>query len=394
MKPWILIVGGIVLTLLLLFWMFLFFASDNAKADLFNALDFGDTTGEDVGFEDFFDITSEEEGGAAALRQLSLRKVVGYMPYEATASSSENVYIAEAGTGHVYTIDPTSGEENRISNITIPTAVRAVFSNDKTFAVVQSADNSDTLMVISLPHGSSTLDSYSIAADTFSFSLTDDNVLLYAEQNNSSVVAYSYDLRKKTKTTLFTLPFRDATIVWGSESSGTHFAYPKTSSQLEGYLYQIKKGVMSRLPISGYGLSATSDGNITVFTRRAGDSYQSFFYLNETKEVFTLSSAFLPHKCALDGNKMICGLGVQEYTAESPDTWFSGEMSYSDELWYINFETGASSFVIGLEAESGRQLDIVLPHLQSTSPAVYFINKIDQSIWIYEGDIVGNSGDN
>ena len=116
MKPWILIVGGIVLALLLVFWMFLFFAGDATKAELFNALNFGDTTGEDLGFGDLFDNENETDDSLAALRQLSLRRVIGYMPFEATASSSALVYMAEAGTGHIYSIDPTTAP-NQITNI-------------------------------------------------------------------------------------------------------------------------------------------------------------------------------------------------------------------------------------------------------------------------------------
>ena len=394
MKPWILIASGIVLALLLIFWMFLFFAGDDAKADLFNALNFGDTTGEDFGFEELFDTSNDGEGGVAALRQLSLRRVAGYMPYAATASSSATVYVTEAGTGHIYTIDPASGQENRISNITIPTAVQSVFSSDKTFAVIRAADNTDTLIVVSLPHGSSTLDSYSIAADAFSFSLTDHNILLYAEQKNSSVVAYSYDLRKKVKTALFTLPFRDATIIWGNEVGSTHFAYPKTSSQLEGYLYQIKNNSVTRLPISGYGLSAIGNDRSILFTKRDEDIYQTVLYTNESKNMTFLTYAFLPEKCALDNDGMVCALSSQAYTVDSPDTWYSGEVTYSDELWYTDSTGGVSSQMVNLEGESGRQLDVVSLHVQSDTSTAFFINKTDQSVWIYEGDFMGNSGDN
>ena len=38
MKPWILILSGIVLAIVLITWIYLFFAGDDARADLFNAL--------------------------------------------------------------------------------------------------------------------------------------------------------------------------------------------------------------------------------------------------------------------------------------------------------------------------------------------------------------------
>lgn len=395
MKPWILIVSGIVLAILLILWIFLFFAGDDARADLFNALNFGDTTGEGLGLEDFFDTPGEDEAaGQQLLRQLSLRRAAGYAPYAATASSSAVVYMAEAGTGHIYTIDPITGMENRISNITIPTARHAVFSDDKTLAVVGSADNANVLTIVTLPHGSTTLDSFTIAADAFSFSFTNNNILLYAEQNNSSVEAYAYNIAKKTKTALFTLPFRDATIIWGATSGATHLAYPRTASHYEGYMYQIKSGTMSRLPISGYGLSANANAPYAVFSKRVGDLYESSIYETSSGRENPLSFAFLPDKCVLEGTHMLCGLSKQGYTTASPDTWYSGEVTYSDELWYTDLEFNTSEFVLDLETESGRQLDVINPRIQSDAAAAYFINKADQSLWIYEGDFIANSSDN
>jgi hypothetical protein len=394
MKPWILISSGIVLALLLIFWMFLFFAGDDTRAELFNALNFGDTTGEGLPFEDFFDSENEDEADLAALRQLTLRRVAGYMPYKATASSTAVVYVAEAGTGHIYTIDPLTGTEERISNITVPAAVHAVFSSDKSFVVVRTADNSGTLTVISLPREDQVLDSYSIAADTFSYTLTDNNILLYAEQNNSSVVAYSYDLNEKVKTSFFTLPFRDASIIWGSDVSDTHLAYPKTSSQLEGYLYRIKNNVLSRLPISGFGLSAVSNGETIIFTNRANDTYQTTQYDIASKANSRLPYAFLPEKCTLVTKGLLCGLSSEAYTEQSPDTWYSGEVTYSDTLWYIDTVSGESSSVIDLESESGRQLDVTSLQVEPGTSTAFFVNKSDQALWIYEGDFIINSGDN
>ena len=394
MKPWILILSGIVLAIVLITWIYLFFAGDDARADLFNALNFGDTSGENIPFEDFFDTEEETEGELALLRQLSLRRIIGYTPYEATASSTAHVYFTEAGTGHIYNIDTTSGEESRISNITVATANRSALSTDGRFAVIASVENQSTLTIITLPHGSTTLDSFTIAADAFSFSLTPSNILLYAEYDNSSVVAYAYDLEKKTQTKLFTLPFRDATIVWGSEAISTHYAYPRTTSQLEGYLYQIKNGTMSRLPISGYGLSALSDGVNTIFTKRAGEVYESSVYEHDSRTITSLSSPFLPEKCALKERDLLCGFATIGYDNNSPDTWYSGEVSYNDGLWYTNLETEESFLVLNPEVESGRTVDMKNIIIQNDNKAAFFVNKTDLSLWIYEGDFMSNSRDN
>lgn len=392
MKPWLIITSGVVLSIILLVWVYLFFAGDDAREGLFNALNFGDTSGEGFDFVDIFD--GDEDQSNALLRQLSLRRVVGYLPIPATASTSASTYLVEAGTGHVYAIDIASGAENRISNITVATARQAVVSEDATYVVISQSNSADGLTVISLPHGSTTLDSYQIDADAFTFSLTSDNTLLYASYNGSAVIAYAYDLESRVETTLFTLPFREATILWGSTADSVHYAYPRTSAQLEGYLYTLKEGVLGRAPVAGYGLSAIGNSTYALFTARSGEGYRTYLYETESGAISDVGSSFLPEKCTFYGTGALCGLSIESYNEDSPDSWYSGEVSYSDELWYLDLTTNESFYVLGLESDSGRRLDVVSPQIMRDAAAAFFINKTDQSLWIYEGDFIFNSSDN
>lgn len=393
MKPWLIISSGIVLSILLLVWVYLYFTGDGGREGLFNALNFGDTSGEGFDLGDIFDGVTEDQPNAE-LRQLSLRWVVGYSSVLAAASTSATAYLVEAGTGHIYAIDIATGVENRISNITIPTANRAVVSGDATFAVVAKNDGQGGLTVISLPHGSTTLDSFEIDADAFSFSLTSDNKLLYASHVGSAVAAYVYDLETRTETTLFNIPFREATIVWGKSTNSVHYVYPRTSSQLEGYLYAVKSGVLRRMPASGYGLSATGNDSYALFTVRSGDGYLTRAYEADPEGTTDIGFSFLPEKCAFINNGALCGLSSTSYDNNSPDNWYSGEVSHSDGLWYLDLKTKETFFVLDMENTSGRMLDVTKPEVAQDASALFFINKTDQSLWIYEGDFIVNPSDN
>jgi hypothetical protein len=210
----------------------------------------------------------------------------------------------------------------------------------------------------------------------------------------SAVIAYAYDLEKRTETTLFNIPFREATIVWGKTVGSTHYVYPRTSSQLEGYLYTVKGGVLGRAPASGYGLSATGNDAYALFTVRSGEGYLTRTYETKTGGTTDLGFSFLPEKCALINDGALCGLSSATYDNDSPDNWYSGEVSYSDTLWYLDLETKESFFVLDMEATSGRPLDVINPQIAKDTSAAFFINKTDQSLWVYEGDFMGNSGDN
>jgi hypothetical protein len=47
-----------------------------------------------------------------------------------------------------------------------------------------------------------------------------------------------------------------------------------------------------------------------------------------------------------------------------------------------------------MEATSGRQLDVINPQIPADASSAYFINKTDQSLWVYEGDFISNSSHN
>lgn len=394
MKPRLLIISGIILSILLLGWVILFFAGDKAQEDLFNALNFGDTSGEGFEFEELFPGgESEENTAAATLRQLSLRRVAGQLPVAATATTSAQVYFAEAGTGHIYTIETVSGEEKRISNITAPSANQVAFSSDARFAAIKS-ESDNSLTIITLPHGSTTLDSFLINTTAYSFSFTDANTLLYAEKQGSSVIAYAYNIEKRQTLELFSVPFRDATIMWGSNGSGRHLVYPSTSARLEGYLYTIIDGSWGRLPVSGFGLSAIGNDEYGLYTKRADTVFETTLLNYETGSITTTDFSFLPEKCVFATGDLVCALGTTQYTEESPDTWYSGEVNYSDELWFVDVDTNNTSFIVGLEADSGRALDVIKPQVMSDDSAILFINKVDQSLWIYDGAFMSNVGDN
>jgi hypothetical protein len=84
-KPWLLIIAGIVLTIVIGLWLYLFFGGDDAKEDLYNA--FG-LNGSDLpfGLETLLD-DSGATSTPAYLRQLTLRQVAGYVPLEASPST-------------------------------------------------------------------------------------------------------------------------------------------------------------------------------------------------------------------------------------------------------------------------------------------------------------------
>jgi hypothetical protein len=377
-KPWLLIIAGIVLTIVIGLWLYLFFGGDDAKEDLYNA--FG-LNGSDLpfGLETLLD-DSGATSTPAYLRQLTLRQVAGYVPLEASTSTSRSVRFVEKGTGHIYSVPVDGDTEERLSNITIPNARQATISADGSYAAVYT-DNASSFTVVTLAHGSTALSSNTVDGSPISLTFTTDNTLLYAVKDGQSVVGYTYNVKTTDKKPLFSIPFREAVILWGDSEAGPHYVYPKTAEELEGYLYKTEANTLKRLPISGFGLSVKSQADNLLYTRFENGSSKSYVFKNN--EETPLSVSFIPEKCSFRGQIFVCAIHGGEESL-SLTSWYRGEVESNDSLWYFIPDINYATSIENLSATAGRIIDVISP--ATTEKSLYFINNIDSGLWVYDRD--------
>lgn len=319
------------------------------------------------------------------LKQLTTRPVIGYreIATSTTASSSPGfLYYAEAGTGHIYQIDLMTGIETRRSGTTIIEAADAVFSPDGKYVVFRSGygRSPKTILGTFTPDGLTTTD---LGLNIDQYTITAANTLLYS-QKDTIMRAYSRTLPSGTSQSLFTLPFREATILWGNSASDSHVVFPRPSYLLPGALYEVKGGKMTRLPFEGFGLSAFRSGSLVgVGYLDKPEVYVSYVYDLMQKEVLP-NNAFLPEKCTGSvavPDKIWCSGINEKQSVGFPDTWHRGEHRISDDLF--TFVPNLLTFHGNLSEKSGRAIDLISPQATPSGSGVYFINRLDNSLWRY-----------
>jgi hypothetical protein len=384
MKRWLYITGIVVILLLIAVWVFLLLASDKQKRDIYNT--FGLTGQEEEGiFDDIIDIALPDlPPEYVPLRQLTTRRVAGYTEV-LKASSSPAVYFVEGGTGHVYRLNLQDSSEQRISNITIAGAKEAAISPSGDYAVIKTGDReSGEVTVVHLIEDA--LESYVLDEEVIDFTVTDNNLLLYTTSGATGIIGRSHDLTTQAWSGLFTIPFRTTRVVWGAGASDTHYLYPKTSRSLEGYLYSTKDGPLTREHASGYGFAAVLNGSYTLYTTTLGERYVSIISHIENNNVSESTLSVYPEKCTPDIELVLfyCGAGNEFSTQDFPDSWYRGEVSFTDKLWKIDATSGESTLLIDTLEVSGRQLDIVSLYVGKGSLNLFFKNKTDQTLWAYD----------
>ena len=144
---------------------------------------------------------------------------------------------------------------------------------------------------------------------------------------------------------------------------------------------------MTRLPISGFGLSAVGS-NSTVLSSEflnTGDYVtQSLTYTDQTATPLPIS--IIPEKCAFSPTQTdfaICGASFTEYTNwQMPDDWYRGQLVTDDALWEVS--RGTMSLLNNMSTDLQRAIDLTQPTFSSSSERYYFQNKIDQTLWVYD----------
>ncbi|MEY3783917.1 MAG: hypothetical protein RLZZ230_239 [Candidatus Parcubacteria bacterium] len=394
-RPIFIIVGTVVVILLLAVWAYiLFFSTPKTDNGQFTALNIDGNTESVIdtsatGTEPIVNVISDKK-----LIQLTTKPTAGYRELITTGSSSSIVMYIKSGTGNIGSIDLTTGEERDITTTTINFARQGEITGDGKFVMVQSeSGNKKDTVVGTINDNDHTLTLVTIDEQVVSFKAL-DSTFLYAVRSGSSVVGKEYNPTTNTSKNLFTIPFIEAAIVWGNSATDVHYAYPKASSQLEGYAYLIQNGKVQRQPISGYGLSMYGNSKFLVYSIRTPKIYQSYLYDMETKLVTPTSFTFIPEKCTSSKTKksvFICGEDSTTYSQSVPDTWYQGVTAFSDMLWELDINANTINLLSDVSKESGRGIDIIDTSLNAPENHVYFINKNDQTLWLYKRDIkVGN----
>lgn len=390
-----LILSAVTVIILLSIWVYLLFFSNTAPqtqqpvqgSGSYNEFDLGSDAASpsNQGGDDSEQNTTIDDNpnnyDPEILRQLTNRQVVGYN--EVLYASTTALYFMESGVGHIYSINLQTGEEKRISATTIPDARQAAFSSDgKYFAVKIGEDTGpNNVLFGKINHGSTTVETTELANSVTEFQFTKEGTLLYANLTNTSVIGSEFDPINETAKVLFSTPFREASIVFTDSLSGPHYFYPKTSSLLESFVYEILDGKNTRLPADGYALSAAASSNLLLVTKRNQAQLVSDLYQKEGVVPVRLTRSFIPEKC-LVSTELYCAGEKSDLNYNSTDEWLKGNINFADSLWSVRGDQAVE--LIDISAFSGRDVDVTNSSLGYESGDWYFKNKLDNTLWIFE----------
>lgn len=391
-KTTFIIVGLVIVGLLVAVWVYLLlFNTNDQNGDNNIFTNLGNFFSRDVDSE--FPVDNNQgieeiplvNTDGSSLRQLTTTPVIGFTDIFNEENFEFFTYYAEAGTGHIYRINMESGQEERVSNTTIPQADKAEFSPDGQTVAIRA--NKEVVLGTLTAEGS--LSNRSLPYEIVDFTFSNRGELLFAERSNSGLIGRSLDPNTLSVTTIFNIPIQSVNILWSKDNSTPHFVYTKTSSSLMGYLYSIRAGRLQREPVSGLNLTAVANNNLIIFNTLNPDrSFNSQIFNRTTGEFRDSGLRVIPEKCFLSSsNTLFCGTSLNETNANYPENWYKGTLTTNDNIMrtYIDEEGDTSVYISSPKASTGRELDITNLTPTDSSVMLYFLNNNDKTLWYYGG---------
>lgn len=394
MNKRILVIAGVLLIVVLVAtWVYLLvFGVPESPSDVF--ADFGFAPENDPSIVAPEVVATDPQptvavGGASRLKQLTTREVAGFAPLTSTTSA---VMYAELGTGHLYHINLTTGEERKVTGTTIPQAHDAHIAADGSLVVLRSRYHASSEVILGRVNASTSEVSIVVLDDAIGehlldLALTAENDLLYTVSGGGQLTGHALSLSSMSTRQLFTIPFSEATVLWGKSAGASHLALPKPARLLAGYLYQLRGG-LSPLPMEGYGLTAAANAAYVLYNASVDGEYRSHSYNRASGESTRSALMALPEKCAgdeTDSTTLYCGYDIGSTNHELPDDWYQGAVRFDDDLWALDLETGEAVSLVDIRGEAGREVDVVnIVHEPLQSNALFFINKNDNTLWMYD----------
>lgn len=301
----------------------------------------------------------------------------------------------ERDTGNIYQTFAEKIDERRFSKTIIPKVHEAYFDN-KTESVAMrylKGDNKtiETFLGL-LPKEFLGADSAGINELKGSFlpdNISDMSVspdsskMFYIFNTGDSAVGIALNTITNTKSQIFNSPLTEWLSEWPNSKMITMTTKP--SANVPGFMYSInpeKKDFNKVLgDINGLTTLTSKDGKMILY----GDNNLSLKILNVSdNNSNSLSVRGLPEKCVWNSTNesLYCAVPKSITNTVYPDSWYQGEISFSDEIWKIDVKNGNATIIIDpSSSEGGEEVDAIKLSVDETENYLFFINKKDSYLW-------------
>jgi|GEM_PF-345989 len=304
------------------------------------------------------------------------------------------VRYVERATGNVYESLVDQINEVKLTTTTIPQTYEANFAGKSAFAVLRYlGDDAKTIEaflgnmppeILGGDTGASELSGSFLPENITDMSVSpDSSSIFYLFKNNTGVVGVTAQASGTNKNQIFSSPFTEWLSFWPNDRMITLTTKP--SYAVPGYVYAIdpatKKMTRVMSGVNGLTTLASPSGKLVLY---ANNTLDLRIFNIDAQGSTTVGIKTLPEKCVwgLDSIYLYCAVPNYVSGANYPDTWYQGEISFSDQIWKVNTENGNTTLLADPAAfQAGEDMDGIKLSLDKSGKYLFFVNKKDSSLW-------------
>lgn len=330
----------------------------------------------------------------AILRELSKRPSAGAVAFATSSSQGITVRFIDRGTGNVYDVGTDTDGESRVSNTTIPKIQEALWSKNGAKVIARYiGDNADSIktygaVITKSPDQSEGSLQGSYLTDNIQ-SVTanpDQNKIFYLLRHSGGSTGIMSDFDGNRKIQLLDSPLQELLPSWPTNSLVALATKPATGVPGFLFLLNTKTGELTEAIAKIPGLTAlvNPNGSKVLYSEIGTKGFFLKVYGFKNGSAVYIAVATLPEKCVWSKNTTdIAYCAVPGFIPDGnyPDDWYKGLVSFSDEIWKINTETGAGELLQKLNDATPQGIDGVALMLSPDEDYLFFTNKKDYHLW-------------
>jgi hypothetical protein len=329
--------------------------------------------------------TSTNNSTSSVIKNIQNKKVL---------KNQEYIYLWDRKTGHIHENLASTTDLIKISNYTLPGAEEVFFADSSSLVVRKLQEDNDTIdtFYIKLLKEFSTSTIYS--SDIKNLNIDSNNVSF-----SSSLKKIFYFLKGTGRGVLSSADGTASSNIINTSLSEILPQYvnkdliglaTKPSAYFKGYLFTLNTNGSGRNTYIigekyGFNTLISPDGSKVIYNEILNNVLETFMYDIKSKSLTYLSQATIVDKCTWSSNskEVFCGVPQKLYEAPYPDAWYKNEVSFADNIWAINAETGSFRIVIPLQDQVITPIDVQNIKISNTGKYLLFQDKNTLALWKY-----------
>lgn len=334
------------------------------------------------------------------LRQLTTTPVGG-MGATSTASSTLVRFI-DRGTGHISQASSKDETVLALSNTTLSRVYESIWNKNATALVLRylKADSDDIatfygeLRAIKVATSTSEIATtpYELQGKYLSANILEiagspsrDKIFELVKENGNGV-GYVSTFNGSKRVQIFDTPITQFNVEWPTENIITLTSKGTSYGSGVLYFFDIKSASLKKILGGLRGLSTltSKDAGKILYSRSEGKSVSTSVYTIKDGSTQAMLFRTLADKCVwstLHKQDLYCAVPGEMAIADYPDAWYQGGVSFVDQIWHVDTDTGEIHLIANLLKEGDRLIDATNLTFDPKENFLYFINKRDLTLW-------------